>query len=108
LIVALAAFFLGFVLFTSGTWGGGDAKLFAAAALWAGPEYIVSFTMITTLAGGVMAIFIWLQHHLPRAHVTGMMLHIDTDPDLAKQPMPYAAAIAVGALYVAFTLLKVG
>ncbi|MFQ5773018.1 MAG: prepilin peptidase [Kiloniellaceae bacterium] len=107
LAVAAAALLLGFLLFAVGAWGGGDAKLFAAAALWAGPEFIIPLTVFTTLAGGVMAIFIWLQHRLSRAPVAAMMLHVEADPDVGKQPMPYGAAIAVGALYVAFTLLKV-
>lgn len=107
LAVAGGALVLGFVLFALGVWGGGDAKLFAAAALWAGPDLVLPLTVFTTLAGGVMAVFIWLQHRLSRAPVAGMLMHVETDPDLGKQSMPYGAAIGVGALYVAFTLLKV-
>ena len=93
-VVAAAAFYL-------------PSKLFAAAALWAGPELILPFGIYTSLAGGVMVLFMWLQHRLARAPSIGMALHTAADADFSKQPMPYGAAIAVGGLYVAFTLLRV-
>ncbi len=97
----------GFVLFSLGACGGGDAKLFAAAALWAGPGLVLPFTVMTTLAGGVMAIFLLLQHRLARAPALHMALKTDVDPGFKRQLMPYGAAIAVGGLHVAFTLLRV-
>lgn len=108
LVIGAGSLAVGFLFFTLGGWGGGDAKFFAAVALWAGPAQFIPFALYTTLAGGVMAIFIWLQHRLARVPAPTMMLQADIDPDIGKQPMPYGAAIAVGALYVAFTLLKVG
>jgi hypothetical protein len=36
-----------------------------------------------------------------------MVLQTDAEVGFSKQPMPYGAAIAVGGLYVAFTLLRV-
>lgn len=106
--VAAAGLVSGFVVFALGLWGGGDAKLFAAVALWAGPDLIVPLLICTTLAGGVIAIFVWLQHRISRAPSLAMTLTVEVDPDLGRQEIPYAAAIAVGALYVAFTLLKLG
>jgi prepilin peptidase CpaA len=108
LFVAAVSLVIGFLFFIFGGWGGGDAKLFAAIALWAGPEQFLQLTLYTTLAGGVMAIFIWLQLRLAKVPVTGVLFQTDVDPDIGQHPMPYGAAIAVGALYVAFTLLKVG
>jgi len=87
--------------------GAGDAKLFAATALWAGPELILPLGLYTTLAGGVMVLFMWFQHRLARAPSASMILLTPTDANFSKQPMPYGAAIAVGGLYVAFTLLQV-
>jgi len=107
LAIAGTALVLGFVLFALGGWGGGDAKLFAAVALWAGPDTVVMFTFLTTMAGGIMAVYIWVQQRLARVSVTAMLLQTDIDPQAWKAPMPYGAAIAIGALYVAFTLLKV-
>ena len=105
--VAAVCLTVGFILFSIKACGAGDAKLFAAAALWAGPELILPFGLYTTLAGGVMVLFMWFQHRLARAPSASMILQTTTDVGFAKQPMPYGAAIAVGGLYVAFTLLQV-
>ncbi len=105
--VAAACLTVGFLLFSIKACGAGDAKLFAAAALWAGPELILLFGLYTSLAGGVMVLFMWLQHRLARAPSASMILQTTADVGFAKQPMPYGAAIAVGGLYVAFTLLRV-
>ena len=105
--VAVACLIVGFLMFSMKACGAGDAKLFAAAALWAGPELILPFGLYTSLAGGVMVLFMWFQHRLARAPSVGMILHTTADAGFSKQPMPYGAAIAVGGLYVAFTLLRV-
>jgi Flp pilus assembly protein protease CpaA len=60
----------------------------------------------TSLAGGAMAIILWLRHRLSRAVTPAMVLVTAADPEFYKQQMPYGAAIAVGALYVAQALLK--
>jgi prepilin peptidase CpaA len=105
--IAVACLIVGILLFSMKACGAGDAKLFAAAALWAGPEMILPFGLYTSLAGGVMVLFMWLQHRLARAPSIGMVLQTTADAGFVKQPMPYGAAIAVGGLYVAFTLLRV-
>ena len=107
-LVALSALVIGFVLYAARGWGGGDAKLFAAAALWAGPDFILPLVLICASAGGVIAVFIWLQHYLSGAVSTGMFTFRSAAPRLHRTPIPYAAAIAVAALYRAFTLLNVG
>ena len=85
LVYAGVAFAVGFLLFVLRICGGGDVKLFAAVALWAGPAYFVPMLFYTTVAGGLLA--------------------AGTDEAFAKQPMPYAVAIAVGGLFVALQLL---
>ena len=107
LAVALACLCVGFILFMLNACGAGDAKLFAAVALWAGPALILPLGLYTSLAGGVMVLFLWFQHRLARAPSAAMVLQTAADPGFSKQPMPYGAAIAVGGLYVAFTLLRV-
>lgn len=105
--LAGAALALGFLLFSLGLCGAGDAKLFAAVALWGGPSLILPLTFITTLAGGVIAAFIWLQHRFARAATPLLAQQTAPSPGIGKQQMPYGAAIAVAALYVAFTLLRI-
>jgi prepilin peptidase CpaA len=97
---------LGFFLFFFRWIGAGDAKLFAAVALWAGPSLILPLAITTTITGGVIAVYMWLQLRLAQAPVPSMILYGGSDPDIGKHQMPYGAAIAVGALYVAFTLLE--
>jgi len=103
--IAALVLFVGFVLFSFKLCGGGDAKLLAAIALWAGPAQILPFVLLTALAGGGMALILWIHHRFKRAVTPGSVLVAGTDPDFAKKPMPYGAAMAVGALYVALTLL---
>ena len=106
-LVGAAALALGFFLFSFGWWGGGDAKLFGAVALWAGPNAILDLVLTTTIAGGAIAVFILLQYYLPHAISTGFFRFKAAMPKRKSLPMPYGVAIAVGALYGAFTMLKV-
>lgn len=105
LAISGALLALGFLLFVTKVLGAGDAKLIAAVALWAGPDLFLPFLLLTAVTGGTMALALWLRHRLSRAATPGMIFLTDVDPGFAKQPMPYAVAIAAGALYVAFTLL---
>ncbi len=107
LAVALACLAAGFILYLLNACGAGDAKLFAAVALWAGPALILPLGLYTSLAGGVMVLFLWCQHRLALTPSVAMVVQTATNPSFSKQPMPYGAAIAVGGLYVAFTLLRV-
>ena len=97
---------VGFALFALKYCGGGDAKLFAAVSLWAGPGLILDFTAITTFAGGLIALGLCLQQ---RATLLIPFLPqglSSQSTNLYKKSMPYGAAIAIGAVYVAFTLLR--
>lgn len=49
---------LGAFLFYRGIIGGGDAKLFAAGALWVGFEHLLLFMLYAALAGGVLTLII--------------------------------------------------
>ena len=97
-----------FFMFTRGWLGGGDAKLISAIMLWAGPAHAAEFVLITTAAGGVLAVCLWFRNrHSP---ATAPSLSGQDSPPVApsKRPIPYAIAIACGGLYVAFTLIGVG
>ena len=89
LLIAFGALVFAFVLFALGGWGGGDAKLFSAVALWAGPDFILDFTLITMLAGGAITVFVWLQHYLPHVVTTGFFRFRDAIPKLRGEPIPY-------------------
>src|SRR3546814_12888346 len=96
---------LGFLLFALRLCGGGDVKLFAAVSLWAGPSLFIPFAYYTALAGGLMALVLWLNHKVKRAGIPANLLFVRSDAAFAKQPMPYGVAIAAGGLFVALQLL---
>lgn len=49
---------IGFGLFALGYFGGGDAKLFAAAALWVGWDQLLFFVFAVLLVGGVLSLLV--------------------------------------------------
>lgn len=104
--IAATVLTLGFALFAFKICGGGDVKFFTAATLWAGPDLFVVFLSLTAVTGGVIAVSLWIGHRaapmLPFL-TQGLTSNFET---FAKKPMPYGAAIALGAVYVAFTLLR--
>ncbi len=55
LLIAAAVLVAGFAMFVAGVFGGGDAKLLSALALWMGPTNLVAFVLLTTLLGGATA-----------------------------------------------------
>ncbi len=102
LAIGFAVLALGFVLFSLRIVGGGDAKLFAAAALWAGPELVIPLVFSTAIAGGILAALLWLAHHLPSFGIPVVLPSTAAAAPFGKQPLPYGVAIALGAAYVTF------
>lgn len=105
LLYAGIAFALGFVLFALRICGGADAKLLAAVTLWAGPALFVPMLFYITMTGGLLALALWVRHKMLRAATPAAVFFVSSDPAFAKQPMPYAVAIAAGGLFVALRLL---
>lgn len=105
LIYAAVAFAVGFLLFVLRICGGGDVKLFAAVALWAGPAYFVPMLFYTTVSGGIMAAVMWVHHKFSRPALSASLTYASREAGFSKQPMPYAVAIAIGGLFVALQLL---
>jgi prepilin peptidase CpaA len=95
----LAMLFVGIVMFALGWLGGGDAKLFAAGALWVGFEHLLEYTVYITIAGGLLTLGVLVYRgKLPHPWLVrlpwAMRLH---DP---KTGIPYGIAIAAAALVV--------
>ena len=101
--VAAATLAVGFALFAGKLLGGGDAKLMAACALWAGGEYIVPFLLMTTLSGGALAFAMWLKTRFNVAAADGPEL--GTGKPVEARPIPYGVAIAIGGVHVALSKL---
>lgn len=90
-------FGLGAGLFYAGIMGGGDVKLFAAAALWAGPERIADALLATALAGGVLGVAMLAVRRLTsRAAPTPSG---ETAVSAVDARLPYGIAIAAGGLW---------
>lgn len=102
-----AVFAAGAVLFSQKVLGGGDVKLMAACALWAGPNHIVEFVVVTSLFGALLsAAFLLpaLRHKADPAdgHVG---THVGTLASALRRRLPYGLAIATGAVVVCLRLL---
>ncbi|MGE0152151.1 MAG: prepilin peptidase [Reyranellaceae bacterium] len=114
LLIALATFLLGALMFARGWMGGGDVKLLAALALWAGPTHFPTFIVMTSIAGGVLvlvgllpgraAMISWLTLNLRIA------LQLPEAPRTAtgRRTIPYGVAIAVGGLHLCGQLYMAG
>lgn len=83
----------GFAMFARNVAGAGDIKLLAVTGLWAGPHFIALFLFITAIAGGLLAIIvagITYRRNLVRGAQNAVAL--------ARVPIPYGVAIAIGGL----------
>ena len=98
LAVGFGALVAGMVMFALRWLGGGDAKLFAAVALWLSWPAGATFLFVTAVAGGALAVglvglrSVWLRP-----------LAMNGPPWMARlaepgESVPYGLAIAVGAL----------
>ncbi|MFO1123620.1 MAG: prepilin peptidase [Hyphomicrobiales bacterium] len=96
-LVGLGMFVLGFVFFALGLFGGGDAKLLAAAGLWLGWPDLMPFLFITALAGGVLALCVAVWSALNfNAEIQGGS--IAKRLGAIKPSVPYGYAFAIGAV----------
>lgn len=94
-LLVLAA---GIVLFAVGGFGGGDAKLLAAGALWIGLDNLLAYLIWVTLFGGVLALAIVAYRKFPADAYP--------IPDWARRlhargtGIPYGIAISAAAMYM--------
>jgi len=97
LLIAMAVLGAGFSLYAAGLFGGGDAKMLAAAALWFGWPALVPFLAYTALAGGVLAVIV-IFWNIVRADQEIRGNTWITSLDKFKPSVPYGAAIAAGGI----------
>lgn len=85
-------------LFAVGGFGGGDAKLLAAGALWIGFDGLLLYLVQVTLFGGLLALAILVYRRYPASACPlpdwAIRLHA------SKSGIPYGIAIAASALVV--------
>jgi prepilin peptidase CpaA len=90
---------IGMVLFGTGVIGGGDAKLFAVAALWIGLNSLFEYTLIVTLFGGLLTLFILVLRSMPMPLVLTKYEWV-THLLNRNSGIPYGVALAAGALFM--------
>ncbi|MBS0526669.1 MAG: prepilin peptidase [Proteobacteria bacterium] len=96
----VAVFGVGAAAFAIGALGGGDVKLLAAVSLFAGPERLPDFLIVTAVAGGLLGLAILAGAPIGRPAMAG------AGPLRARLRggLPYGPAIAVGGLWLAASL----
>jgi prepilin peptidase CpaA len=108
LAVAFAVFSVAFFCWRRGWMGGGDVKLLGAVALLVPPTSVGTMVVDVALAGGVLAVtYLVLQAALPSRigspnrpkSFAARALRAERWRISRKGPIPYASAIAVGALF---------
>ena len=95
--VGSGMFVLGFVLFSLRVFGGGDAKLLAAAGLWLGWPDLIPFLVMTAFAGGALGLAVgaWSLINMNSEIKQGSIFkRFGT----VKPSVPYGYAFAVGAI----------
>jgi prepilin peptidase CpaA len=97
LLIGMLALALAFGCFAMGWIGGGDAKLFAAASLWLGPELVFTYSVTTALLGGALTLLIMLWRGMPLPVAFAGQNWLVRLHD-AKQGVPYGIALAAAGL----------
>jgi prepilin peptidase CpaA len=97
LFICAVVLVAGILLFAKKYTGAGDIKLIAAISLWAGTDMIGPFLLVTAFTGGLLSLSLAGLAYL-RKRETGSEISI------AKTPIPYGVAIAIGGLCVILML----
>lgn len=99
-LVFAVALFSGMALFAFNVIGGGDAKFFAAAALWMGPLVIGKYLLAFAFVGGVFALLILILRRVPLANASAARVPVLNQLLLPTAGMPYGVALGIGGLIV--------
>ncbi|CAN1722648.1 prepilin peptidase CpaA [Hyphomicrobium sp. 1Nfss2.1] len=96
--VGLAVVLATMVLFQLRLFGGGDAKLLAAASVWVGYQQLFPFLIWVTVFGGALAVVMLAYRSVPAGAFPlpdwALRLH------KREEGIPYGVAISAGALVV--------
>lgn len=103
---ATLVFAAGFLAWRLGALGGGDVKLLAAAALLPPPALVPDLLVAVALCGGLLALLVLALRRLVPRHAAGprprglvaRALRAEAWRLRRRGPLPYAVAIAGGAL----------
>lgn len=98
-VAGLCVLAITFGMFVMGWFGGGDAKLLAAIALWVGFGHLLDYIFVVAIAGGVIASAFELFRSGP---LPVQLAHVPWAQRLHNKNsgIPYGLALAAGALIV--------
>ena len=109
LLAAFAVFCVAAACWRRGWLGGADVKLFGAGALLVPPGAALAFVLASCLAGGLLALlYLGLSRIVPPPAPQRPLTHLRRYLRLEQRrlqrhgPLPYATAIAAGAIFVLF------
>lgn len=105
LAVGAGVLAVGFVLFALRYAGGGDVKLLAVVALWAGPGHVFPFLVLTTIAGGVLAFATATHLRYLRPFPALALAPDEASATKLQSSVPYGMAIALGGLWLVTQIL---
>lgn len=103
-VIGFASFAAGFLLFALRLVGGGDVKLFAAVALWAGPDHLGLLLAVTLITGGILAAGYLAARVLRTMTMQGAPGFGVAVMAALRSEVPFGLAIAAGGLIVATRL----
>ena len=107
LLSMIIVFIVCFLLFCTGTLGGGDAKMATALALWIPHSAIPAFVMVMALTGGVLgfaALAMRNKSFLKPQNETGWIAALSR----GESTVPYGIALAIAAAQSFYTLGYLG
>lgn len=99
LLTGIAMLAAGIALFACGVFGGGDAKLLAAVALWIGLDDLPLYMMMVAVTGGVLSLAMLAYRKLPQPRV--LLGQAWAERLHAKNGgVPYGVALGAAALWI--------
>jgi prepilin peptidase CpaA len=96
LLAGLAGLVIGFTLFALGWIGGGDAKLFAAIALWLGFHDLMDYALLASVFGGALTLLLLALRQWPLPQILARQTWVLRLHD-TRSGIPYGVALAAGA-----------
>jgi prepilin peptidase CpaA len=100
-LCALGVLAFGWILFSVHVFGGGDAKLLAATALWIEPGAIPEWLLVTFVAGGLLGLVIVTRARIGLARFLALFGLNEMESLNGCKVIPYGVAIAIGAVVTA-------
>lgn len=96
----LMMFIIGIVLFALRMFGGGDVKMLAAVAVWAGFDNLLPLLLMVTIIGGVLSLAILgIKRSQTIATSFGALPWLHGE-DAQRNHVPYGIAIGLAILYL--------